>query len=299
MPEIEKTPFGLLDILSFVVLLLAAGLLFYTGFYRTAEQNKSHFLMLTQRAEDDLKILSDAQSKKKRQLDDGEAEDQNQPDSISLGGSISDVSMFLQKINTETRNSDVELSNIEKLDKTTYKMTAFAPFYRLVHFLFKIEQSNLAIQEMEILPFTTQKNLIHMTLRVIGNEMSKTNLRTLNDFESQYSTTFRDTSGNTDPFKSFIAVMEDAEKKRRKPRTYLETFDLSQLTLIAIVVGPNENWAMVREPMGKGHVIKKGTAIGKNGGIVYKITDKEVIIREKHMDFSGRTKNKDIAKKVP
>jgi type IV pilus assembly protein PilP len=106
--------------------------------------------------------------------------------------------------------------------------------------------------------------------------------------------------GKTDPFKSFIALMEDAEKKkRRKPKTYLETLDLSQLDLIAIIVGPKGNWAMVREAKGLGHVIRKGTPIGTRNGVVHEITDKEVVIREEYKDFKGVTKYKDIAKKVP
>jgi type IV pilus assembly protein PilP len=109
-----------------------------------------------------------------------------------------------------------------------------------------------------------------------------------------------DPEGKTDPFKSFIALMEDAEKKkRRKPKTYLETLDLSQLELIAIIVGPKGNWAMVREAKGLGHVIRKGTPIGTRSGVVHEITDKQVVIREEYKDFKGRTKYKDIAKKVP
>ncbi len=87
--------------------------------------------------------------------------------------------------------------------------------------------------------------------------------------------------GKTDPFKSFIALPESvSEKKRRKPKTYLETLDLSQLDLIAVIVGPKGNFAMVRDAKGIGYVIRKGTPIGVNGGVVQKITDKEVIIRE-------------------
>ena len=37
-----------------------------------------------------------------------------------------------------------------------------------------------------------------------------------------------DPTGKTDPFKSFIDLMEEVEKKKRqKPKTYLETLDLS------------------------------------------------------------------------
>ena len=109
-----------------------------------------------------------------------------------------------------------------------------------------------------------------------------------------------DPAGKTDPFKSFIAEQEEmAEKVKRKPRTYLETLDLSQLELIAIVTGPHGNYAMVRDSKGTGHVIVKGTAIGTNGGVVDKITEREVIIREGYRDFRGTTLFKDISKKLP
>ena len=107
-------------------------------------------------------------------------------------------------------------------------------------------------------------------------------------------------NGKTDPFKSFIAEQEEvAEKRKRKPRTYLETLDLSQLELIAIIVGSKGNWAMVRDSKGMGHVIEKGTAIGTNGGVVQSITDKQITIREEYKDFRGNLSIKDIAKKMP
>lgn len=98
-----------------------------------------------------------------------------------------------------------------------------------------------------------------------------------------------DRRGKTDPFKSFIAEQEDTTKKeRRKPRTYLETLDLSQLDLIAIIVGPKGNFAMVRDAKGLGYVIKKGTAIGINGGVVRQVKEKEVVIREGSKDISKK-----------
>jgi type IV pilus assembly protein PilP len=109
-----------------------------------------------------------------------------------------------------------------------------------------------------------------------------------------------DPTGKTDPFKSFIAEQEEMEEKaKRRPKTYLETLDLSQLELIAIIVGAKGNYAMVKDSKGTGHVIQKGTSIGTNGGFVERITDKEVIIREEFKDFKGTVKYKDIAKKLP
>ena len=109
-----------------------------------------------------------------------------------------------------------------------------------------------------------------------------------------------DPTGKTDPFASFIAKREKIEKKqKRKPRTYLETLDLSQLILSVIVVSPKGKWAMVRDSKGLGHVIKEGTGIGTNGGVVHEIRAGEVIIREEVENFRGEIRHKDIIKKTP
>lgn len=109
-----------------------------------------------------------------------------------------------------------------------------------------------------------------------------------------------DPTGKTDPFKSFIAIREEQkEKEKRKPKTYLETLELSQLDLVMIAVGSKGRWAMVRDSKGLGHVIKEGTAIGTNGGVVFKIDRGEVIIREEYVDFRGQKRFREIAKKTP
>jgi len=56
---------------------------------------------------------------------------------------------------------------------------------------------------------------------------------------------------------------------------------------------------MVRDSKGLGHVIKKGTAIGTNSGVVERISGKEIIIREETRDFMGTSKYRDIAKELP
>ncbi len=56
---------------------------------------------------------------------------------------------------------------------------------------------------------------------------------------------------------------------------------------------------MVRDSKGLGHVIKKGTPIGTNNGVVYQIKDRVVVIREKYKDFRGKERHKDVNKKLP
>ena len=105
-----------------------------------------------------------------------------------------------------------------------------------------------------------------------------------------------DPTGKTDPFKSFIVALEEEEEK---PKTYLETLELSQLTLSVIVISPKGKWAMVRDSKGDGHVITEGTPIGTKGGVVHEIKEGEVIVREKFKDFRGRIQYNDIVKKTP
>jgi Tfp pilus assembly protein PilP len=104
----------------------------------------------------------------------------------------------------------------------------------------------------------------------------------------------------TDPFKSFISEREAKEGEREdgKPRTYLETLDVSQVDLIAVIRGPKGNWAMVRDGKGVGYSIQKGTRIGIRNGIVKEIRDSEVIIIEKYRVFGGETRFREVTKKL-
>lgn len=71
----------------------------------------------------------------------------------------------------------------------------------------------------------------------------------------------------------------------KKARTELQTLNLSQLTLTAIVKSGSGHWAMVRDPKGQGYILKEGTRIGTNGGVVSRIaiTHKKVIVQEPYI----------------
>jgi len=107
-----------------------------------------------------------------------------------------------------------------------------------------------------------------------------------------------DPTKRIDPFQSFIAAREEKEEEEERPKTYLETLELSQLDLVLIAIGPKEKWAMVKDSKDVGHVIKEGTLIGTNGGVVYKIKKEEVIIREEYRDFRGQTQYREIIKET-
>ncbi|MGD2125862.1 MAG: pilus assembly protein PilP [Desulfobacteraceae bacterium] len=163
----------------------------------------------------------------------------------------------------------------------------------LLIFVFLQVDTAVAAQEIVYKPARAPKKIVEAKNEMSGKAADKGQKRK----EGEYS---YDPTEKTDPFKSFIAIQEEVEeKKRRKPKTYLETLDLSQLELIAIVKGPKGNYAMVRDSKGLGHVIRQGTAIGTNGGVVDKIKEKEVVIREEYRDFRGTKKTREITKKIP
>jgi len=93
----------------------------------------------------------------------------------------------------------------------------------------------------------------------------------------------------------------DKLKELLVARTELQKLALSQLTLTAIVQGEGKAWAMVRDPKGRGFVVKKGTRIGTAGGIVDRIARKEkkVIIKEPYLEKELYLKFKDVEMKLP
>jgi len=119
--------------------------------------------------------------------------------------------------------------------------------------------------------------------------------------EKEEAPYFYDPTNKVDPFKSFITVREELEEReaRAKPRTYLETLDISQLTISAIIVTRGGNWALVRDSKGDGHVIKVGTPMGKRGGQVTEILEKKVVVREHYKDIRGRKTVRDRIIRLP
>lgn len=87
----------------------------------------------------------------------------------------------------------------------------------------------------------------------------------------------------------------------KKPRTELQTLGLSQLTLTAIIQSKTGNWAMVRDPKGMGYILKEGTRIGTNGGVVSRIAinEKKVVIKEPYIDKEIHIKYKPVEMELP
>jgi type IV pilus assembly protein PilP len=84
-------------------------------------------------------------------------------------------------------------------------------------------------------------------------------------------------------------VDSDKSKKRKKriPQTPLERIGLDQLKLVAIIRASTGNRALVEDTVGKGYIIKNGTYIGLNSGMVTQINADSVIIEEELENLKG------------
>jgi type IV pilus assembly protein PilP len=110
------------------------------------------------------------------------------------------------------------------------------------------------------------------------------------------ATRIYDAKERVDPFvplfkaKNKEAVSEQVERKKRKkrvPQTPLERISLDQLKLVAIIRAASGNKALVEETSGKGYIIKKGTYIGLNSGIVSQINAASIVVEEEIENLMG------------
>jgi type IV pilus assembly protein PilP len=104
--------------------------------------------------------------------------------------------------------------------------------------------------------------------------------------------------GKPDPFLPAQAS-RDSHGEKKTPVLPLEQFEVSDFELVGVIIGSGLKKAMVQDPTNKGFLIQIGTPIGKRGGKVIQIADKEVIIEETFLDFMGRKSSRKISLKLP
>lgn len=99
-----------------------------------------------------------------------------------------------------------------------------------------------------------------------------------------------DKKGKRDPFRPY---RHDANQLRG-PKTPLMAYELEQLSVVALVWETNNPRALVSDPRGDIHVVKEGSPIGKNEGLVIHIGDNIVLVKETYVDFAGEMTTKDV-----
>jgi type IV pilus assembly protein PilP len=119
-------------------------------------------------------------------------------------------------------------------------------------------------------------------------------------FDDSFSSTggvVYDKTGMRDPFRSF-----EWERKEIAAQDMvggpLEQFDVSQLSVVAVVWKTGSARALVEDPAGQSYIIAKGTRIGKNEGLVTEIDDNLVVVNETYEDYLGTVTKKDIEMRI-
>lgn len=98
-----------------------------------------------------------------------------------------------------------------------------------------------------------------------------------------------------DPFVSLLKIRKPLQSDS-EIETPLQKFGLKEVRLTAIIVGKGEPRAMIIAPDKKAYILRAGVKIGRNHGVIKKITNNAVVVEEVYKDFSGsvRTEIKKI-----
>jgi len=97
--------------------------------------------------------------------------------------------------------------------------------------------------------------------------------------------------GRRDPFRSIIVT---GEKKNVEFLPPLQRHEVSELKFVAVVWGGLGTYGMLELPDGKGYVVRIGTRVGPNQGVVRRITAKDLTVVERYVDFFGEARTREI-----
>ncbi len=100
-------------------------------------------------------------------------------------------------------------------------------------------------------------------------------------------------SDKRDPFRSLIEVQKEDDMDTR-PRTPLESFNTTQMNLIAIISDEKGAYAMIGLPDKKHYFVREGMNIGLHDGVVREIRSDRVVVEEIMRDY----RNNEITQEV-
>lgn len=101
------------------------------------------------------------------------------------------------------------------------------------------------------------------------------------------ATVFYDPAGKRDPFVPFLKVERKTARGMTENVSPLQRYDLGELKFVGMIWSPKGAHALVEDAEGKGYTVTVGTKIGRGGGIVTRITDGEILVKEEFRDYTG------------
>lgn len=87
-----------------------------------------------------------------------------------------------------------------------------------------------------------------------------------------------------DPFEPYIRTEQKAGKGDLSALPPLQRYDLSELKFVGVIWGIKTTRGLLEDAEGKGYVVLVGTKVGRSGGVVTRITDKEIFFTESSGD---------------
>ena len=100
-----------------------------------------------------------------------------------------------------------------------------------------------------------------------------------------------DPAGRRDPFRPPHAAVV---APTGEPHTPLERYEIGQLKLVAMIYDTREPRAVVEDDQKLGYIVKVGTPIGPNGGVVRAIERGRVVIAEQAVDYYGERRENEV-----
>jgi len=99
--------------------------------------------------------------------------------------------------------------------------------------------------------------------------------------------------GRRDPFVPLIEIAKKQVEKKGITST-LESYDITDFKLIAIVEKEMQRYALLLAPDNKSYTVRDGTVLGLHRGKVKKITSDRLVIFEYIKDYKGELKPREI-----
>lgn len=91
--------------------------------------------------------------------------------------------------------------------------------------------------------------------------------------------------GKRDPFRSFLSEKKAEMAASADP---LLNWDLTRFSLTGVLWGVANPKAIVKDGDGRGHIISRGTRMGRNRGSVVRILKDEIVVQEEFRDPLGK-----------
>ena len=97
-----------------------------------------------------------------------------------------------------------------------------------------------------------------------------------------------DSTGRRDPFVSFIKAETEKLKVDYNALPPLQRYELGELKYVGVIWERQGPRALVEDAEGKGYTVRVGTRIGRSGGVVTRITDSEITVKEEIPGYRGK-----------